>query len=306
MQESYGPLQALARDGTHRWTLADHGATFSGLVVRDDGTLLFAALGERQFGAVDAGGTVLWQKPGRLRRLRARRRRRALRRGWRRASCAWTAAGSTVWQARAGGHGAIVDGVGHGLQRGARHHRGRGRERHREVGASDRRSRRPRICRGGARAVRDRRRRNPLRRDQRPRPRDRRRRTLRGPGDRLRRRRSVHRRPLRCAGGLRPRAEVRVAGQRARPRAAPPAAPARSRRWSTALPCNDGVACSAGDACRAGQCAAASSSCGSAGAWPAVAHDAGHTRATTLLGPTSATAKWAAPGPRASVFVIAG
>ena len=302
VQMSYGPVQALGRDGTHRWTLPIT-AYVSGLVVRDDGTLLFAALGERQFGAVDAAGAVQWQKPGSFAGFAI---------GGDGAPYAADGAGilrldrdgSTVWQALAGGHGAIVEGR-HGLQRVSRRHRGGGRERHRDVGVFDRRPGRPRIGRGGARVVRGWRRRNAVRRNQRPRPRD-------GGGGRC------EGEAIDCDDGD-PCTVDRCSAQAGcvhTPKCVSPGACTAARCAADGacsftprvdgVPCSDGVTCSDGDACHAGQCRAASSSCGSAGAWPSLAHDAAHTRATTLLGPTSGAVKWGLPGPRASAFGIAG
>ena len=69
--------------------------------------------------------------------------------------------------------------------------------------------------------------------------------------------------------------------------------------------CDDGIACSEGDYCRLGQCTSMTSYCAPMGAWPAGAHDAQRTRATALLGPPTATTKWAAAVPGVSAFVVA-
>jgi len=72
------------------------------------------------------------------------------------------------------------------------------------------------------------------------------------------------------------------------------------------LACDDTIACSQGDACRAGQCKEAASACAIAETgWPVYGHDAEHTSATALLGPSGPTAKRSVGVPRVGSFVIA-
>jgi outer membrane protein assembly factor BamB len=187
VQEAYGALYALDRaDGTRRWWLPATAARQSvgGLIVRDDGTLLFALLGDRQYGAVDGAGTMLWQKSGALAGL-------ALGPG----GAAYAADGTgvsrldrdgfIVWQALAGGARRDRRRRGHRLQRGAGQHRRGRRGRPAEVGVAHGGSGDPELGAGGARPARDRRGRHAVRVDQRPRARAGRRRALRGSAGRL-------------------------------------------------------------------------------------------------------------------------
>ena len=305
--ENYGALFALGRDGAPLWTAPSAAPTpsFSGLVVRDDGTLLFASFGDRNFGVVDAAGKVLWQKPGAIGGV-------AL--GSDDASFGNAGAGlvrmdrdgSTTWRAAVGGTWSIIDAAGtiYSASQGG-------------IAAVDAdgvlkwelRTVDPAVpasafwtpglyaigsdgtlyasIGGTIHAI--------------------------GGGGRC------EGKPVDCddhdpctVDRCDPQAGCVHAPKCV---ASPGCMGAGCRPDGTCdyvtvfdgIACDDGIACSEGDFCWNGQCAAKSSSCAPpAAAWPMAAHDAQRTRATTLLGPTTPTTKWATPVPGVSAFVIAG
>jgi hypothetical protein len=303
--ESYGALHALGRDGAQLWTAPSTAATpaFSGLMVREDGTLLFAYLGDRQFGALDDAGNLLWRRSGQFAGF-------ALGSDGAPYGADGTGLlrlardGSTVWQAAAGGSGAIVDAAGtvYSAAQGSIAAVGADGVLKWELRTAD-----PAVpasalwvpvlyAIGGDGTLYA---------------------SIKG---------TIH-----AIGGGGPCEGNPVDCDDHNPctvdRCDPQAGCVHAPKCVSSslctgagcgldgtctfasavdgIACDDGIACSEGDSCRNGQCTAGSSACAPAGAWPAAAHDAQHTHATTLLGPAAPTPKWTSPVPGVSTFVIA-
>src|SRR5262245_4906694 len=111
--EEYGGLHAVDRAGAIRWTLArSPSVPFIGIpIVRFDGSLLFSLLGgEREFGVVDAGGSIVWQKPGQFGFVLGSDDAPYAVDGT--GVLRMNRDGAVVWQSLAGGRGAIVDAAG--------------------------------------------------------------------------------------------------------------------------------------------------------------------------------------------------
>jgi outer membrane protein assembly factor BamB len=301
--EEYGSLDAVDRAGAIRWTLPRTPSVpfLSIPIVRGDGSLLLPLLGDKQFGVVDAGGSIVWQKPGELGFvlgaddgpyavdgtgvLRLRRD------------------GSVAWQSLAGGHGALVDGAGtiycssygtidaidaNGIVKW-------------EMRAVD-----PAVP-GSAAAT-------PA--------------MLAIGGDGTLYVSYGGRIHAIGGGGRCEGAPVDCDDRdpctidRCDPAAGCVHEPKCVSRDSCTTascaadgactfedvliqtPCDDGIACSQFDACQHGVCTATASTCGLDGAWPAAGYDQRHTRAG-LPGPSTPTVTWSSPGPAVSTFVIA-
>ena len=302
--ENYGYLSALSRDGAPLWTAAVTPA-FSDLVVRNDRTLLYSNANSaiRQFGALDAAGKVLWQKSGTIAGF-------AL--GSDDAPYAGDGAGlvrmdrdgSVVWQAKTGSAWSIVDAQGtvYSASAGAIAAVDAGGVLKWELRTSDPAVPSSNLWVPGLYAIGS---------DG----------TLYasiggtihaiGGGGRC------EGKPVDCddrdpctvdrcdpeAGCV--HAPKCVGSPRCMAATCRPDGTCDFANFFEGVKCDDGIACSEGDYCRLGQCTSMTSYCAPVGAWPAGAHDAQRTRATVLLGPPTATTKWAAAVPGVSAFVVA-
>ena len=303
LTEEYGGLHAVDRAGAIRWTLPRSPSVpfISSPIVRDDGSLLFSLLGDKQFGVVDAGGAIVWQKPGSF--------GFALGAGDSpyifdaRGVLRLSRDGTVVWQALAGGRGAIVDAAGtvysaatatidaidaNGVVKwefravdtdvpgsavavpillaiggDGTLYAGYGGRIHAIGGGGP--------CEGAAIDCDDH---DPC--------------TV----DRCDPTRGCAHEPKCVSSGSCMTASCAADGA-----CTFAAAPLRT-------PCDDGIACSQDDACQQGQCIATASTCGLAGTWPSAGHDERHTRAG-LLGPATPALAWSSAGPSVSTYVIA-
>jgi outer membrane protein assembly factor BamB len=303
--EEAGPLHALARNGDVRWTLPVSASVpfFSTPIVRDDSTLLFAAIGDKSFGAVGAGGALLWQRPGSFASPFALGSDDAPYAADFLGVVRMDGTGSVVWHAAAGGRGTIVDGADtvystapgvidavdstgvvqwelsttdptmpgssavtpsiHAIGGDGTLYAGFGSRIH-AIGGGGRCEGKPVDCDDHDPCTVD-----------------------------------------RCD----PAAGCVHASKCASPGTCTTATCASDGTCSFAarldgFACDDGIACSQGDACRSGQCAATGSTCSLSGAWPMAGHDPRHTSATPLLGPSAPTLKWSSTGAAVDAYVI--
>ena len=304
VNEEYGSLHAVDRAGAIRWTLArTPSVPFNSIpIVRGDGSLLLPLLGDNQFGVLDAGGSIVWQKTGQLGFVLgaddgpyAVDGRGVLR---------MNRDASIIWQSLGGGRGAIVDAAGTiyttttgtidaidadgvvkwemaavdpavpgsaAVTPGLLAIGGDGTlyasygGRIHAIGGGGRCEGRPIDCDD----------RDPCTVD-------------------------------RCdpdAGCVHEPKCVSRDSCTTVSCAANGACTFEEAPYLT--PCDDGIACTQLDACEHGVCVPRESICGLADGWPATLHDERHTRAG-LWGPATPTLAWSTPGPAVSRYVIAG
>jgi outer membrane protein assembly factor BamB len=301
VKEDFGDLHALDRAGAARWTLSVSASLpqLGGPVVRDDGSLLFAILGDKSYGVVDSGGGIVWQKPGAFATPFALGADGTAYGGEALGALKMGSDGTISWRAAGGGSSALVDAAGTVYSSAPGY-----------VQAVDTTgvstwllTTSPAIAtpslyaiggdgtlyaRAGGRLL-----------------------AIGGGGP-------CEGPPLDCDDGdpcTVDRCDVASAGCVHVPKCASRSACTIARcaadgactfaAVTDGLACDDGVACSQGDACRAGQCASSASTCALGGGWPTSGYDSGRTHASTLLGPRAAALVWPAPGPRVTSFAIA-
>ena len=302
--EQYGDLHAVDRGGAIGWTLSRSTSVpfISNPIVRGDGSLLLSQLGDKQFGVVGAGGSIVWQKPGVFGFVLgaddapyAVDDRGVLR---------LSRDGTVVWQSLAGGRGALVDGAGtvYSATNGTIDAIDANGVLKWELRTAD-----PAIP-GSAAATPG---------------------LLAIGGDGTLYASYAGRIHALGGGGRCEGAPADcddrdpctvdrcdpAAGCVHEPKCVSPgsctiASCAAGGACTFAAvadgtACDDGIACSQGDACRHGQCLAASSTCGLSGGWPVAGYDGRHTSTAALLGPETPAIAWTSTGPLAGVFVIA-
>ena len=295
--EEYGGLHAVDRAGAVRWTLSPSPTVpfLSIPIVRGDGSLLLPLLGDNQFGVVGAGGSIVWQKPGKLSFVLGADDGPYAVDGM--GVLRMDRDGAVVWQSLAGGRGAIVDAAGtiyttttgtidaidaNGVVKW-------------EFGAVDPAVPGSAVATPGLLAIG-------------------------GDGTLYA---SYGGRIHAIGGGGRcegapvdcddrdPCTVDRCdpgAGCVHEPKCVSPGSCTTAScaadgtctfsPLARLTPCDDGIACSQLDACEFGQCLATESTCGLDGAWPTTGHDERHTHASLLYGPDTPTLAWPAPGRR--------